>query len=174
MGDRIFSLIVDRIRQKSINWSSKFLSTTGRMVFLKSILASIPTYTMSCFKLLASLCKRIQSTLTRFWWDSKMNKRTICWVSWNKLTRSRKLGGLGFRDIKHFTDALLAKISWRILSNPECLLARILKGKYYHASPFLVSSAPTHGWRSIIIGKELLKKQLVKAIGNGKTTKLWT
>lgn len=42
----LFSLIVDIIRQRAISWSSKFLSTAGNIVLLKSVLAAIPTYTM--------------------------------------------------------------------------------------------------------------------------------
>lgn len=172
----LFNLIVDRIRQRAICCSSKNLSSAGKMVLLKFILASMPTYTMSCFKLPASLCKRIQSTLTRFLWDSDMEKKNICCIAWDKLTRSKKAGGLGFRDIQCFSDALLAKVSWRILTNPECLMAKILLGKYCHSSPFLESSLPnssSHGWGGIMIGKELMKQKLGKVIGNGKTTKVW-
>lgn len=31
----------------------------------------------------------------------------------------------------------------------------------------------SHGWRSVLHGRDLLKANLGKAIGNGKTTKLW-
>lgn len=121
----LFTLIVDRIRQKAVGWSTKFLSSAGKITMLKSVLSAIFSYTMSCFKLPASLCKRIQSALTRFWWDSKPDQKKISWVAWNKLTRSKKDGGLGFRDVECFNDSLLAKLSWRILQTPQCLLARV-------------------------------------------------
>ncbi|CAA7021648.1 unnamed protein product [Microthlaspi erraticum] len=124
----LFALIVERIQRKASSWSSRFLSEAGKMTMLQSVLSAIPTYTMSCFKLPMSLCKRIQSVLTRFWWDEQAGKRKMCWVAWRKLTKSKKDGGLGFRDIQAFNDALLAKLSWRILTNPSCLLARVLKG----------------------------------------------
>jgi len=90
----LFTSIVDRIRQKALSWSNRFLSSAGKLTMLKSVLSTMPTYAMSCFQLPSSLCKRIQSALTRFWWDSKVDKRGMCWVSWNKMTRVKQEGGL--------------------------------------------------------------------------------
>ena len=172
----MFNLIIDRIRQRAISWSSRFLSTAGKATMLKSVLAAMPTYTMSCFKLPGSLCKRIQAALTRFWWDSSIENKKMCWISWSKLAQAKCDGGLGFRDIPCFNDALLAKISWRILLNPSCLLAKILLGKYCKDKSFLecgVSSSASHGWRGVCIGRDLLKTHLGKAIGSGKETRVW-
>ncbi|KAL9280963.1 putative RNA-directed DNA polymerase [Arabidopsis thaliana] len=172
----LFTSIVDRIKQRGLSWSSKLLSAAGKLVMLKSVLAAMPTYTMTCFKLPANLYKRIQSALTRFWWDSNPEKRKMSWISWKKLYKSLKDGGLGLRDITKFNDALLAKVSWRILTKPECLLSRVLLGKYYHTSSFLnctVSSSSSHGWRSICCGRDLLRTNLGKIVGNGEHTSLW-
>lgn len=60
-----------RMKQRSICWSTQFLSTAGKATMLQSVLSAIPTFAMICFDLPVSLCKRIQSVLTRFLWDSK-------------------------------------------------------------------------------------------------------
>ncbi|CAA7040252.1 unnamed protein product [Microthlaspi erraticum] len=172
----IFSSIVDRIRLKANCWSSGFLSSAGKQVLLQAVLSATPTYIMSCFKLPLSLCKRIQSALTRFWWDEKPDKRKICWVSWDKLTIPKNAGGLGFREIERFNDAMLAKIGWRILQAPESLLARILLGKYCHSSSFMECQSPataSHGWRSILAGRDILKQGLGWKVGNGEKIKVW-
>lgn len=130
----LFSSIVDRIKQRALSWSSRLLSAAGKLIMLKSVLAAMPSYTMTCFKLPVSLCKRIQSALTRFWWDANPEKKKMCWTSWKKLARSLDEGGLGFRDIQMFNNALLAKVSWRILTTPTCLLSRVLLGKYSHST----------------------------------------
>lgn len=58
-------------------------------------------------------------------------------ISWDTIMKSKRDGGLGFRDIQSFNDALLTKVSWRILTSPSCLLARVLSGKYFHDQDFL-------------------------------------
>lgn len=130
----------------------------------------MPSYAISCFKLPLSLCKQIQSVLTRFWCDLKLEHKRLCWVSWDKLTLPKSVGGLGFRDIEHFNDALLAKIAWRLLKNPDSILGQTLLGKYCHSSSLL--DGPTTGdmsneWRGILVGREVLKLGVGWAIGNG-------
>lgn len=134
------------------------------------------SYAMTCFKLPISLCKQIQTILARFWWDAKPDVRKLAWVSWQKMTLSRNAGGLGFREIEQFNDALLAKLAWRIIKFPQSLLAQTLTGKYCHSSPFLESAAPSicsHGWRGILAGKEVLLKGLGWVVGSGTSINIW-
>lgn len=148
------------MRQKAISWSNRFLSGAGKMVMLKSVLSSLLSYTMSCFQLLVFLSRRIQSTLTRFWWDLNPQEKKMCRVSWDKLSRTKAERGLGFKDIETFNKTMLAKLSWRLINFPACLLVRVLLGKYCHSSKFLetkCANSASHGWRSLLIGRDLLK-----------------
>ena len=172
----LFTSIVDRVRQKAVSWASRRLSKAGKLTMLKTVLTAIPSYTMTSFEIPVSLCRRIQSVLTRFWWDGSEEQKKLCWVVWDKLTKHKAEGGLGLRDIQLFNQALLAKQAWRILNNPGCLMARVLLGKYCHSKAFLDVKQPpvcSHGWRGILHGRDLLRKHLGKAIGNGETTSVW-
>lgn len=173
----IFSSIIDRIRQKAQGWTARYLSGAGKMVLLKAVLAAMPTYAMSCFKLPKSLCKQIQSVLTRFWWDVKPEIRKMCWVSWDRLTLPKSAGGLGFREIEEFNDALLAKHTWRLLKDPSSLLGQTLLNKYCRYEDLLYVSAPgsaSHGWRGILAGREIIKKGMGWVVGSGETIKIWS
>lgn len=84
------------------------------------------------------------------------------------MTKSKIDGGLGFRDIQCFNDAMLAKLSWRILNEPNCLIAKILKGKYCHSTDFMTCTIPSsasHVWRGIIVGRDLLAKNTCWVVG---------
>ena len=38
---------------------------------------------------------------------------------------------MGFKDLISFNQALVAKKGWRVISNPNSLMTRIVKTKYY-------------------------------------------
>jgi hypothetical protein len=80
------------------------------------------------------------------------------------MCKSKKNGGLGFRDFESFNHAFLAKQGWRLLTEPASLCARVLKARYYRENDFLSASCPkraSYTWRSIIKGRELLKEGLI-------------
>lgn len=75
-----------------------------------------------------------------------------------------------------FNDAMLAKIGWRLIKYPDSLVAKVLLGKYSKSSSFMdceVPSTASHGWRSILAGREVLRKGLGWVVGNGESIKVW-
>ncbi|CAN1191771.1 Uncharacterized mitochondrial protein AtMg00310, partial [Linum perenne] len=69
-----------------------------------------------------------------------------------------------------FNQALLAKQCWRILPNPELLLSRVLQAKYFDGKTILqarTSSRPSHGFKSLLHGLDLLKIGIRWQIGSG-------
>lgn len=151
------------------------MSKAGKEILIKAVAQAIPNYTMSVFQLPLSTCQEINRCLARFWW-SKSSGKGIHWRRWEKLCCSKSEGGVGFREIVGFNQALLAKQGWRLLMNHHSLVARMLKAKYYPREDFLKAElgySPSFIWRSIIWGRELLQVGLRKRIGNGSHTSVY-
>lgn len=92
------------------------------------------------------------------------------WFSWERLCDPKCEGGLGFREISFFNQALLAKQVWRLLQNPSSLAYRVLRGKYFVGENILrgiLGSSLSYIWKSLFWGMELLDKGLVWRIEDG-------
>ena len=85
-------------------------------------------------------------------------------------------GGQGFRDLEESNEALLAKQLRRILTRPNLLLSKILRGKYFKGKTIWetnLKNGDSWCWRSILSAKDLLQKGIRKRVGDGKTIDIW-
>lgn len=172
----ILNFIREKLQHRLHGWFAKSLSQGGKEILLKSIGLALLVYEMSVFKLPKDLCGKFTSAMREFWWSSGGNSRKLPWVAWDKLCKSKEEGGLGFHDLALFNQALLGKQAWRIFSQPESLVARILKSPYFKISSFLDASIgvrPSYTWRSILHGREVLKQGLMRKVGDGASSNVW-
>ncbi|KAF5442204.1 hypothetical protein F2P56_034891 [Juglans regia] len=145
---RAFQSIKARVWQKLQSWKEKLLSQGDKEVLLKAVALSIPTYSMSCFLLPISLCTELEGLMAKFWWGQKKEERRIHWLSWRRMCERKSKGDLGFKDLRIFNPALLAKQG--------------------------LGPNPSYTWRSIWEAKKWLREGCRWRIGNGETALLWT
>jgi hypothetical protein len=131
---------------------------------------------MSVFKIPKQVCKDINDAMASFWWGDTEEQRKMHWFAWWKMCIPKKRGGMGFRDIFTFNMAMLAKQSWRLLSKPDSLCARVLKAKYY-PNCSLLSAGPkqrsSYTWQSILAGLKTFKRGHIWRIGSGEKVNIW-
>ena len=95
------------------------------------MIQAIPTFAMGCFKLPVGLCHEIEAMVKNFWRGQCGERRKIHWIRWEELTKSKVIGGMGFKDLVMFNDALLAKQTWWLLSNTDSLLHKVFEAKFF-------------------------------------------
>ncbi|KAL9682959.1 hypothetical protein QQ045_014771 [Rhodiola kirilowii] len=153
--------IVERIWKKVQGWKEKSLSTAGKETLIQAVVQSMPTYAMSCFKIPEKLIKRIVSIVSNYWWSNSKVGRGIYWCKYEKLCEEKLDGGLGFRYLSIFNDALLSKQVWRLMKCPESLVGRLLKMRYYKETTPIncqLGSRPSFVWRSIWTAGQKIKQ----------------
>ncbi|PNY13464.1 ribonuclease H [Trifolium pratense] len=80
-------------------------------------------------------------------------------MHWEELTLHKDFGGLGFGNMEAFNFSMLGKQGWKLLIEPNPLLSRILKAKYFPQRDFLeadIGHNPSNTWRSIWSSQSLL------------------
>lgn len=131
----------------------------GKEILIKVVAQAVPTYAMSIFKIPQSLRDDVEKAIARFWWGFSEAHGSIHWAGWERLCHAKMRGSLGFRDLSSFNHALIAKQGWRILHNPDSLMAKILKAKYFKNTGFMeakLGSNPSFIGRSILWGRQAL------------------
>ena len=171
-----FNEIKEKLSKKLAGWKEKMLSKAGKEVLIKAVAQAIPTYTMSCFKLPNALCDDLTSMIRNFWWGQKEEDKKITWLSWEKMCEPKSNGGMGFRQLKQFNLALLAKQCWRLQTRQDSLVYKVLKAKYFPLCEFVEASLgnnPSFSWRSIMFAQMVVKEGLRWRVGNSTNIYIW-
>ena len=98
-------------------------------------------------------CDRYEKLIRDFWWGDEEGQRKVHWMAWERMIKPKRAGGIGFRDMHLFNQALLAKQAWRLVVNPESLCAKVIKAKYYPQGHILDTVFPQSAsltWQGIL------------------------
>lgn len=85
-------------------------------------------------------------------------------------------GGMGFKELPLFNDALLAKQTWTLLHNKNSLFYNVFKSKFFPDCSIMEakkSHGSSYAWRSILIGRKVIQQGAKWRVRNGELIKHW-
>jgi hypothetical protein len=172
----VFKSIEERCVKIISDWRERTLSQVAKEMLINSVAQALPAYMMSVFKILFGMCDALEKHTRAFWWGAANGKRKMQWIPWDVLVKPKSYGGMGFRDMRLFNQALLAHQAMQLISYLNSLCAQVLKAKYFTEGNVLnmaLASDASPTWRAIEYGVELLKHGVINRIGDGQGTRIW-
>ena len=130
---------------------------------------------MSCFKLPKGLIKDLEVMIQKFWWGYSGGARKTHWVKWERLCEAKEVGGLGFKEMEKFNDALLSKQVWRLINNPTSLYYRVFKARFFLDCYILEARESVVGsdaWKSLLSARNVICKGMIWRVGNGDSVRI--
>ena len=98
----------------------------------------------------------------------------MTWLSWDKLCTPKADGGLGFKKLKEFNSALLAKQGWWLQQRHNSLVYQVLKSKYFPNCEFSQASLGSNpSYTSIMATQAIVKHGLQWRIENREQVRVW-
>ncbi|XP_077250135.1 uncharacterized protein LOC143889713 [Tasmannia lanceolata] len=151
--------IVGRVERRLDTWKRNLVSKGGRITLIKVVLANIPIYHLSLAKCHVSAALRLEKIQRRFLWGGSNEKKVISLLSWKKVCKSIKAGGLGIRRIRETNQALLGKWLWRFGEEGSQLWVKVIESKY-GSSAGRWESVDNYKKKSATIWRDVMKLKL--------------
>ncbi|MCH81431.1 RNA-directed DNA polymerase (Reverse transcriptase), partial [Trifolium medium] len=172
---RDYEFLEEKVSKKLASWQHNLLNKAGRMTLVKSVLNSIPNYYMQIAWLPQSTCDSIDRMARNFLWKGS-STTGIHLVGWDKITKPKKLGGLGIRKARDANTSLLGKLIWSIHQNNDVLWVQVIKHKYLKEEVLLtITKKPgSVTWNAIMKALSALKDGFQFRLGNDNSSFWYT
>lgn len=141
--------IWDRSRKEAINylkewikekiqiWRNRLLNNVGKEILIKSVVTVMPSYVMNIVKFPSTWFVEIDAMTTRFWWGASNGDKNIHWKKWEAMTKAKKEGSYGFKELQTFNSAMLSNMETEILTAPNALWVRVMESLSFPNTDFM-------------------------------------
>ena len=103
-----FKFIIDKVQDTLTGWQSSLVSQSRKLTLIKSVIAALPLYLCSTYKLLLSLCDKLCSVSPHFGGKLMIENPYLSSLGQNISLQARG-EGLRILDYRLLNQALLTK-----------------------------------------------------------------
>lgn len=167
-----FAPILKRI-DKRLMGCSTLLSYGDKLVLIKVVFTSLPTFFMSTLALPAGILEQINKYLRScFWRKYGMKNRGSALISWDKVCLPKDRGGLGVLNLAIHNKCLLMKHIHKFFSS-DLHWVNLIWSSYYPDGTFTRRQQGSFWWKAISKLIPEFKQQAQGIIGQGNTISFW-
>ncbi|KAF6154879.1 hypothetical protein GIB67_018316 [Kingdonia uniflora] len=165
--------LVGKIKKRATGWAVNLLSLQGREVLIQSVLSSISIFSMGIYKWPTSVIKEGERILQNFLWSGELEYKKACVVTWDKVCKPFKEGGINLRWLKKISQSLMMKLTWNFL-NPKDEWAKFMQAKFIvKARNFSTITKGSSIWVGVRGALEDVSAHSGWVIGDGDCINLW-
>jgi hypothetical protein len=172
-----FEYLVNKVRSKLSGWKTTHLSFAGRVTLAKSVIQSIPIYSMMTIPIPKSVFMDIHRLQRNFIWGHEDGQRKMHMINWDTLLLPKESGGLAIRHLPTMNTACLMKLGWSMREGNESLWCKVLKGKYgrnsFENSDFVAKPADSFIWKGVVQSWVNIRQFEEWSVGNGNVVHAW-
>lgn len=81
--------ILDRMDKKIGRWKDKWLKKMGKVIKIKAVLSTLPTYLLSCLPLSKNMNKKMEAKLRNFFWNDNEDHKKLALIKWENYVNQR-------------------------------------------------------------------------------------
>jgi hypothetical protein len=122
---------------------------------------------------------KLTAIIRNFWWTGVQDDQTtksLCLRAWADVCTTKKIGGLGVRNLQAINQGLILSAAWKLAKEPQNQVAQILKAKYHHDTSICraKSNVPKSAfWSAILKVKPILISASICQIVDGSSS-VWS
>lgn len=174
----LFLPMIEKVEGKLGGWKGKMLSRGGRLQLVQSVLSTIPSYHMMCFRLPQWAITRIDKVRRQLLWGKNdESQRGISLTNWPMACNPRRFGGLGIANLNLVNITYLLRWWWKAYREEASLWTRIIhnlrRKRPLIQGPQFWTKAGSFFWSQLQRIKHIFDWSSMWEVGVGTTISYW-
>jgi len=165
---------MDRVERR-LTGCSAFLSFSGRLQMINSVLTPTVTYAMCSLKLPVAVIENIDRARKQCLWRGNVaTKKGGNLAAWSMVQMPKGKGGLGVLNLRLHNDALLLKQLHKFYSHQNVPWVHLIWHRYYtNKVPHVATPVGSFWWKDILKLSVLYRAIALCTVGDGASVSFW-